>query len=415
MLPLGAAGLLILGFLMSLVCSMIASYMGESPAWLVPFGITGVLLFLLGMLMGLCVPLWLLVMTVLQLKQGLVKRVLLCWGSSAIAAVMALGVACASLLQMLSGGPDYYASGLTVPADKEFVLPRDMTFFCNMDIPPRVEELRALRPNLPEIACRSVETDGAEELSAPNLMKLSGEAPELLQEYMLRALYAEATNPRFNSPVLPADASIYLAHKNDPQTHVLRSYLAEIKIYSSSGVSTAADYPSARWQYPLQNGWFVAHAVGTWYEEPSRHRVLLEELRRLDAALAPLAENPTRENLDSLLPPTPEHPFLCLWENSPGCYDVMMLIPFDYEAGSFELRAHESSTHKPVAFSKRWRPEVKLGEVCRVISSDGSLMVSSGNWGEYYGSEWEIWFTPASGGEARCVSRQSFLMMGWQH
>ena len=288
-------------------------------------------------------------------------------------------------------------------------------FFSNMDIPRRVKELRALRPNLPRITCSDTETAAAQELSAPNLMKLSAEAPELLHEYMLRALYAEATNPLFNSPVLPVDGPLYLAHENDPQTHVLRAYLGEFRIHSSSGVRTAADYSAARWKFPLQNGWFVAHAVGMWYSEPSEHHVLLAALRRLDDALAPLAENPTRETLDSLLPPTPSHPFLCLWENSPGVYDMMMVIPVDYEAGTFELRAHEYTTHKPVAFSKRWRPEVKLGEVCRVISSEDSLMVSSGNWGEYYGSTWEIWFTPAAGGEPRRVSSQNFLMMGWQH
>ncbi len=453
LLPLGAAGVLLLGFLIGCGCTAISSYLGDSPWWLTALGITGVVLFLLGCLLGLCVPLWLLIMTVWRLKQRQLMRALGCWVSSALAAGVAVGVAFASFLQMLSGGPDCYAVGLTVPEDKEFVLPRNMTFFCNMDIPPRVEALRSLRPELPEIPRvyelsaataqefaalteqelasaspeqlheymqRARQTEalaGAHEVVAPNLQKLSAEAPELLQEYMLRALYAEASNLRFNSPVLAADSLIYPAHENDPQAHVLRAYLAERRIYSAEGERTYADYPTALWKYPLQNGWYVAHRVGFPFGNDNSVElpVVRAQLQRLDAALAPLAENPTREQLDALLPPTPEHPFLCLWEDSAGIYDMMIVIPADYEAGTFELRVHEYTTHKPIVFGNRWRPEVKLGDVCRVISSDGSLMVSSGNWGEYYGSEWEIWFTPASGGEARCVSRQPFLMMGWQH
>lgn len=93
---------------------------------------------------------------------------------------------------------------------------------------------------------------------------------------------------------------------------------------------------------------------------------------------------------------------------------MLIVIPVDYEAGSFELRAHEVTTGRRISFSQRWRREVRLGDVCRLICSDDLFTVFSGDWGEYYGSEWEIWFTPAAGGGARCVGRQPFLMMGWQ-
>lgn len=66
-------------------------------------------------------------------------------------------------------------------------------------------------------------------------------------------------------------------------------------------------------------------------------------------------------------------------------------------------------------FTNYWRDEKKLGDVCRVICSDNSNMVYSGNMGEYYGSVWEIWFTPAGGGDARRVNSQLFLMEGYQH
>ena len=422
-LPLGAAAVLLVGFLLMFCCVVLESWLGDSPVWLNCIGIVGFVLFLLGVVGGLLVPLWLLVMTVRLLRQRLVTRTLCCWGASGIAAVVAMGVGMGCLLQMFGGGPDLFVHGLTLPADKEFVLPRNLTFFINMEDSPRAKELRALKPELPELSSREGGDAAPLENMVPNLEKLSRVAPELLQEYMLRALYAEATNPRFNSPVLAADASIYPAHENDPQTQALRGYLSEhvTEIHHGDGrreSMTAAEYPAALWRIPLQNGWYIAHTVTSWHdrdENPAEDAFLPAALLRLDAAMASLAANPTREQLDMLLPPTPEHPFLCLWEDSAGCYKMLIVIPAAYEAGSFELRAHEYTKGKRISFRQRWRDEVKLGDVCRLICSDDHCLVYSGDWGEYYGSEWEIWFTPATGGEARCVSRQPFLMMGWQH
>lgn len=417
MLPLGAAAVLLLGFLLNIACEMISSSLGDSPGWLVFFGVLGGLLFLLGVLGGLCVPLWLLVMTAWLLKKGQVKRTLCCWGASALAAVVAVVVGAGCLLQLLGGGPDLYARGLTVPEDKDFVLPRSMSFIENMEVSPRVQALRKLRPELPAIRRKAWGSAVAPIPELPNLEKLTRNAPELLHEYLLRALYAEAVNPRFNSPVLAADVAVYLAHENDPQTHALRAYLADVSIVTADGMVTEVDSPSARWKLPLHNGWYIAYTLN-WYDRdrnPEENPNLADELLRLDDALAPLAQNPTSEQLDALLPPVPPQPFLCIWDANGGAYDMLIVIPAGYETGSFEVRAHEYTTGKPVRFYNRWRDEVKLGEVCRLICSRDSLIVYSGDWGEYYGSEWEIWFTPASGGEPRRVSCQPFLMMGWQH
>lgn len=412
LLPGCAAIILATGFLMVWVTHIMQISTGESPVWLLVVGVSGLVLCLLGSGLGALVPLWLVVLTVIRFKRAEYKRMLCGWGVSALAAGVAVVVAAFGFLLMLGGGPDYFAKGLEIPEDREFVLPRKLTIFSNMPAPSRVLELKSLKPALPEPG-----PETGEPPAAPNLQKLSATAPELLQEYMLRALYAEATNPRFNSPVLAADASIYPAHENDPQTCALRYGLEENIIVTPSGARKKALFPVAKWKFPLQNGWYIAHTVD-WFccdEDPAEDDDTAAEIKRLDDALAPLAQQPTREQLDALLPTLPEQPFLCIWNDGAGVYDMLIIIPPHYEAGTFELRAHEITTGKRIGFRQRWRAEQKLGNVCRLLRSDGSLIVHSGDWGEYYGSVWEIWFTPASGGPARKVSRQDFIMMGWQH
>lgn len=423
LLPLGAAAVLVVGFLLDFCVEWVYDEFQIWVLWSRVLLWVGGVLFVAGVLAGVLVPLWLVVMSVRLVRRGEGLRLLRCWGAAALAAVVALVVGFMLLVQS-AGGYDTFARGLSVPEDGVFVLPRGMTFFCNFEIPPRVRELVEMKPKLPDVGPEDADGMAVSALMVPNLDKLSREAPELLQEYMLRALYAEATNPCFHSPVLAGagfypdheGSCVYPAHVHDPQSHALRAYLAERRVFSPEGESTEADAPAVRWSLPLHHGWFIAH-TSDWRcrdKDPAADPRLPGELRRLDAALAPLAEEPTRVRLDALLPPVPDRPFLCVWDDGPGGYVMLIVIPVDYEAGSFELRAHEVTTGRGISFSQRWRREVRLGDVCRLICSDDLFTVFSGDWGEYYGSEWEIWFTPAAGGEARCVSRQPFLMMGWQ-
>ncbi len=414
-LPLGAAAVLLAGFLLDTGIEWIYDEWHVWNSGMLVLGHLGGILFLLGVLGGLLVPLWLIIMTLSLFGQGEGKKILRCWGASALAALVALGVGSVMFMQSFGGGYDIFARGLEVPEDREFVLPRGMTFFMNHATPPRVQQLIDRKAKLPPLHTHRAPGEPTPPFAAPNLDKLSRVAPELLHEYLLRALYAEATDPRFASPLLQA-CDLYPAHENDPQSHARRAYLAENRVFTPEGELREADYPVARWKFPLQNGWYIAHTV-SWHDRDKNPPTLPDmpaTLQWMDAALAPLAQNPTREQLDALLPPAPEQPFLCLWDASAGIYDMLIVIPAGYADGTFELRAHEVTTGRSIKFENNWRPEVKLGDVCRVICSEDAQMVFSGDWGEYYGSEWEIWFTPATGGEPRCVNKQPFLMMGWQ-
>lgn len=386
-LPMGAAALLVIAVLVGELCLAVGGWLGTVPDWMLVLGVLPVVAFHCGVAGGLLVPLWLVLKSIKWWRLGEVKRVLHCWMWSGVAALVALGVGMHIVRSLFEPGTDYFILGVEIPEDKEFVFPRGL--YINIPAPKQVEKLRELSPEWPPLPT------GSPELAAPNLQKLSRVAPELLQEYMLRCLYAEATSLRFSSPAL---GDVWPGHANDPQTQA----------------HGAGRYDSHHQLLPLYNGWDV-HCVVSWPSEwegsPLQYAA---EVQRLDAEFAALAQNPTREQLDALLPPVPSQPFLCMWADQAGIYDMHIVVPTDYAEGQFELRAYEYSCKKPIQFDTEWRPEMRLGNVCRLICSIGPNTVFSGDMGQYYGSVWEIWFTPEDGGEARCVNSQLFLMEGWQ-
>ena len=438
----------------------------EIPTWISYLVVAE---FLVSVLLGLMVPVWLIVMTVKWIRAKKWGRLALGWGSSVCAAVVAWLVAMGLLMLTLAGPGDVFAKGLSIPEDVDFVVPREMTFFADEEHSERVKQLRAQRPELPPLpVTEPLLTDErmSEELkqlkqqldetaerdlffrycelkqeekekleqeklrgmlargvdaaeAVPHLQKLAQVSPELLQEYILRALYAEATNPRFQSAVLAYDDSVFLFHENDPQAFVYGRD-RQVEVISEKGTYSYSDTPEGKCRVELENGWsvrFRSRITSSPFED-KLPRILLKweaQLKRLDAEMALLAQTPTREKLDSLLPPLPGKPFVCLWEDGAGTYRMAVIIPADYPEGEFELRAEECTTGKKIRFSKRFLPEKKLGKVCRIICSERWNTVYSGDWNEYYGSRWHIWFTPKDGGAPQCVNSQNFLMMGWMH
>ena len=382
----------------------------EIPEWFsypvyAYMGIFAVLLLML--------PVWLVIRTVGWIRRRQWGACAMGWGSS-ITCVAVLGagafgcVFCSFFLGAMAESSDDFADGITIPQGVEFVYPRKMTFFENEEFAAQVEPLRAAKPQLPALP----EPGDA---TAPNLMKLSREAPELLQEYMLRCLYAEAVNSRFTAHVL--QSCVMPVHEDDPQAYFRSISLTDTYGNSDGHSAVRKDTPQGRWCMPLENGWSIAVRKPEFSHMGEEVKLdFSADVACLDASLAAFAQSPTQEYLDSILPALPDTPFVCLWaDDGDGAYVMLMVIPADFPEGSFELRAHEYTTGKKIRFRRDFLPEKKLGSRCRVICSDRWNIVYSGDWGEYYGSTWEIWFTPAAGGEPRRVSSQNFLMMGWQH
>ncbi len=334
---------------------------------------------------------WLVVQT---LRRRSIGHVLRCWGCMAAAVLASIGFFLGILpFFAMEDRIDWYTLGIEIPEGREFVAPRGLREVQGEVKPPaaRAQALLDLRPNR-----RPLEVL-VQLPPLPNLEKLTREAPELLQEYMLRCLYAEAVNPRFDAQVLAhGHEPVALVHANDPQGHMLQTLAGGAWI----------------WSMPLHHGWSVVMPAQYQYSPslPFEEEVS-GPLRLLEESLAPLAANPTRSGLDALLSPLPQKPFLSLWNAGWGAYRALVVLPAGYPAGSIELKVRELTTGKRVDVHVKDMPIVPLSGVCSV-ALDSYVLVESGDLNEFYATEWEIWYTPEAGGESRCLGRQEFLLMG---
>ena len=355
---------------------------------------------------------WIIVMTVLCVRRRQWWHILRCWVGAC-----GIGVGCALVvipMQMYAYHADLYMLGVSLPEEKEYVAPRGLQFWAEDASPAesRAGELLNLRPGRPPVDVL------VQMPPLPNLEKLTREAPEILREYVLRCLYAEATDPRFDAQVLClGHDAVLLAHEDEPQSILLRKpdevAVRRTHLRPKRQLPKTEETKSEPWRLPLHSGWSVVLNRDYVYTDwlPAEEQVA-GPLRLLDKSLAPLAANPTRVGLDALLPPLPQAPFLCLWcADSAGEYRALVVLPPGYPDCVVELRARELSTGKPVDCSGRVTRARSLDVLGRVMMWH-SLRVRSGSVNEFYATEWEIWLTPVGGGEERCVGRQEFLMMG---
>lgn len=88
-LPLGAAGFLVVGAALMRVAAELSLMTGESPRWIEYMFNMGLVLFLIGVLGGLMVPFWLVIMTLVWTNREDLWEALCCWAASAVAAVIA--------------------------------------------------------------------------------------------------------------------------------------------------------------------------------------------------------------------------------------------------------------------------------------------------------------------------------------
>ena len=406
--PLFANGAASLGAVVLAGYALISSWRGLDDGALLVYLLGGVPLALYHLL-----PFWVIVMTVLCVRRRQWWHMLRCWG---VACGISIGCALVVLpLELYAFRTDLYMLGVTLPAGREYVAPRGLCAWEGVvpTKPESVDSLLSLRP-----VRQPVEVLVRMPL-LPNLEKLTREAPEILREYVLRCLYAEATDPRFDAQVLCLwHDAVLLAHEGEPQSLMLRN--SESVAQSRTHLRPKRSLPveenaAAAWQMPLRSGWsvvlnrdYVFYTAGLPAEEQ-----VAGPLLRLEESLAPLAANPSRAGLDALLPPLPQEPFLCLWCTcEPGSYRALVVLPPGYPDGEVELRAREVSTRKPVSLNPGYVSRRRsLGALGHAVMMH-SLRVHSGSLNEFYATEWEIWFTPVGGGAPRCVGRQEFLMMG---
>lgn len=182
--------------------------------------------------------------------------------------------------------------------------------------------------------------------------------------------------------------------------------------------------------HPLANGWELRFLVHR-FTQPNKAKdrpEAIERLKgcvmqRLDENFVQLAAAPTRETVDAIFP-LPARPSICLGQDGqPGIYKLSLFLPKDArDDGHYEIRAFEYESGKQLSLDNRADYLQFVGEPddrivtselldCRVITVN-HFMVYTGNWNQYYGSRWEIWFVPYQGDPVK-LSSQNFLMQGW--
>lgn len=347
-------------------------------------------------LLFFCALVWVVWATLYCVQRGFRWSIPVCWGAFFCFWFVSGASMIFSFLLLLGEGPDSFAEELTLPPNREFVCPREMTdkYVVDDSRAERVRELCRLRP-CPPLTRNQGSASAAPAL--PNVEKLTREAPELLHEYILRCLYAEAVNPRFYSETLKKSARAYLWHESAP----------EAQRFPLPGDRDCCVSLSGGWSwYYYDDDWVLLWGDDFAAQSPGA------DAERLEKELVPLAQNPTRQQLDAMLPPVPGVPFLSLRAmRSPDeemfvCYEALLVIPKDYPEGIISLKAWEYTQRKPIRFD---------AITCNTAESSiesWNMSVKSGRKGEFFGSVWEIWFTPADGGESRCVATQEFLLEG---
>ena len=371
----------------------------EKRHWLgqlsIPLQITQLLLFF-----GL--PLWLVVLTIVRLVKNQ-YHVWWAWLWTLIAGVgmfvcLVSGALASSFACYDDFAREHRLTDEMTPANMPgMAVPLGFSFYTMEDesqMSPAVKEWKKLM-----YADSSMCISGDEQLTdaAPNVEKLAAEAPELLLEYKLRAACHVVLTP-----------GVKVAPHLDLLRREGEHHLgAECHFWREN---------DKIWQKPLQNGWEIYTRCSDWGDNKVPSVFELKKLQMLNEGLADLAANPTREGLDALLPPLPDKPVIVLREGfQPGMYIAILVVPRDYPEGTFQVRAKEYT--RGTELSTRGLENINFApqpyrNFCKLAVSE-KIMVYSGEWGEFYASTWELYFTPAGGGEPRCVNSQLYLMQGW--
>ncbi len=358
----------------------------------IPVQIVQILLFL-----GL--PLWLLVITVMRLIRHQ-HHVWWAWLWSALAGGgMVVCLATSSFAAAFAYCDDFalehrLPDEMTPANTPGMAVPLGFSFY-TLDADKMSPAEKAWKNLLPADSGMCISGDEHLTDAAPNVEKLAAEAPDLLLEYKLRAACYMVLTPGV---------------KVAPHLDLLR-HAGEHLLCATDQFEHEDDLI---WHKQLPNGWNIfKRSFSSWGDKKVPSVFDLKALQQLDEGLAALATNPTRAGLDALLPPLPDKPVIVLREGfQPGMYSVVLLVPLDYPEGTFQLKACEYTRKTPLSM-----PPVELApepyrEFCKLAVSD-DFTVYSGEWGELYASTWELHFTPAEGGESRCVNSQLYLMQGW--
>lgn len=194
----------------------------------------------------------------------------------------------------------------------------------------------------------------------------------------------------------------------------------------SPGVSTKAKLSSGNSLFESSVG---LPAGSLWVEQfeqsgtPER-RITRAAFAELEKEFGRLLEDPTWSGARALLPADAiltdaAPPSLNLYESSqPGIYDVIILAN-PGEPGVVFLKAWEITKNQPLSArrleerSTEWIGWSDVPEE-RFLSAS-NITIYEGDWDQYYGARFEVWFRPGSGAPERKLVERNFKIEGWMH
>lgn len=326
-------------------------------------------------------------------------------------------VVCSSLLGMFADN-DHRADNWRVPEGVALEVPQQ--FWVEDTAPDIVKRIVGRSSNECSGEFSHIPAEGDFPLRAAHLEQLANQHPDLLGELCQRASCLAKTELLCQEAWAPSGVMGEYSYRCC--ACLQRKGENDLKEYHYSKDFTHT--------HPLANGWEIRLLVDR-ITEPSEAKDRPEAverlegyaMQRLDEQFAQLAAAPTRETVDAIFP-LPARPSICLGQDGqPGIYKLSLFLPKDArDDGHYEIRAFEYESGKQLSLDNRADYLRFVGEPddrivtselldCRVITVN-HFMVYTGNWNQYYGSRWEIWFVPYQGDPVK-LSSQNFLMQGW--
>ena len=313
---------------------------------------------------------------------------------------------------------DHRADGWRVPEGVALEVPQK---FWVEDTAPDIVKRIVGRSNNDRFGVGThVPAEGDFPLRAAHLELLASQHPDLLGELYRRALCLSKTELLYGEAWASSGEMGEYSYRCNACLQRKGENGFEESLFSKDFVYT----------HPLANGWELRFLVDriTQPNQAKDRPEAIERLKgcvmkRMDEKFAQLEAAPTRETVDAIFP-LPVRPSICLGQDGqPGIYKLSLFLPKDArDDGHYEIRAFEYESGKQLSLDNRADYLQFVGEPddrivtselldCRVITVN-HFMVYTGNWNQYYGSRWEIWFVPYQGDPVK-LSSQNFLMQGW--
>ena len=245
------------------------------------------------------------------------------------------------------------------------------------------------------------------DFEVPGGLSVDEDAPDIVQRLAARTSEHGASEPPSTLPEgdFPTRAK-NLEKLAQQHPDLLREFVFRAKLLNATADAVEE----------LGNGWTLASYVRKGYDvdgdKAENERLRGYAIQRFDALFAKLAQNPAMETIDSLLP-LPQTPRLQLAESSSrGIYHLTLWLPKDARRdGHYEIRAFEYNTGTKLGIDGFHSKDVIVLEHALVMVQP-DFAVYTGDWRQYYGSRWQVWFVPNQG-EKELVCEQLFLMQGW--